>query len=374
MNMAEQLEKVRGDAPERRPNVRVLAAAAAHGDCNFARLALATGTNLDKLSDNTYFAVEFGQDPQAFQRGHMFEKWVKEKDYAALIQLLREKAGFPITDVRIRDLHKGAALNKDGMAQRAAETRQVLRKIVQNSKDAPNIVDGAVLTCRIAGQVAYFEADGLAAATGGQINVTEVKSFAYTDQQCDPKNLGAACDQAAWYALLVRRTLIDEKLPPEAVSDRAFIILPEGVSLTPTLLRVDIAAKIRRAAELLASTPGAEQMVALAGGMQFPSLSDKSDERIGKLELMMDKVGTFYRPECLQDCGMARLCRARAQDVGVPTMCGTSIVRVLPGIRTLSRAAELASGAKAAPIELHAADALKRAASVYQRVLTTGAL
>lgn len=374
MSIEEQLKIVRGPAIERTPNVRVLAAASAHGDCNFSRLALGTGVNVDKLCDQTYFAAEFGQDPQAFQRGNMFEKWVKEPNYGPLIQLLREQGGFPITDVRIRDLRSGAEPNKKGMHHRATETRQLLRKIVNQAKDAPNIIDGAVLTCRIAGQIAYFEADSLAAATGGQIKVIEVKSFPFTDGQCDPTNLGSAGDQASWYALLVRRTLIEEKLLPEAVSDSAFIILPQGVGLKPTLLIVNIAAKIRRAAELLASSPDAEMMLKLAGKLQFPDPQEAPDTRIAAIEHMLDEVGTAYRPECLRDCGMARLCRARAQQIGAPAMCGSSIMRVLPGIRTLGRAAELAGGAVASQPEHFAAEALRRADALYQRVLSTGTL
>src|SRR5687767_5384263 len=114
MNIEEQLKNVRGQAQDRTPNVRVLAAASAHGDCNFSRLALAAGVNVDKLCEKTYFAAEFGQDPQAFQRGQMFEKWVKEPNYGPLIQLLREQGGFSIADVRIRDLRTGAEPNKKG--------------------------------------------------------------------------------------------------------------------------------------------------------------------------------------------------------------------------------------------------------------------
>ena len=216
--------------------MRVLSAAAAHGDCRFAMVGLATRTDLDKLCDGTYFEVAFGQDPQAFQRGQTFERLVKDFGYGALIQLLREKAGFPMTSVRIADLRSQAPPNTEGLRQRAAETRRLLRKIARNADDAPNIIDGAVLTCAIAGRIAYFEADGLAAATAQRLRVVEVKSFPITDGQCDEEKLGSACDQAAWYALLGRRELLEEGLQPDVISDEGFIILPEGVGLKPTML------------------------------------------------------------------------------------------------------------------------------------------
>jgi hypothetical protein len=370
MTPDKHLLELRGAAPEKRPTVRVLAAAMAHNDCAFARLALASRTDLDKLCDGTYFAVEFGQDPQAFQRGHMFETFVKDKDYAMLIQLLRERAGFPVADVRIRDLHSGAAPNEGGLRQRAAETRLLLKKIVTRAKDAPNLVDGAVLTCTIAGQTAYFEADGLAAASGGRIHVGEIKSFPLTDGRCDNDKLGAACEQAAWYILLVRRTLADMGLPTNAVSDDGFIILPMGVGLTPTLLVKNLAARVRRAEELFASTPSSADIAPGVRSWRFPAMDADATTRLDTLESMMDEVGTTYRPECLQDCGMSRLCRARAQDVGSASLCGSAVVRWLPGVRTLDRAAALAAGAPPAPSEVHAAHALAQAKRLFDRVMT----
>jgi hypothetical protein len=224
----EKLAKVRGFAPEKRPTVRVLSAATAHSDCRFAMLALATRTDLDKLCDGTYFEVAFGQDPQAFQRGQMFERRVKEPAYGALIQLLREKVDFPLASVRIENLRSRTPPNTEGLRQRAAETRRLLRKIARNANDAPNIIDGAVLTCTIAGRIAYYEADSLAAAAGHSLRVVEVKSFPIADDRCDNEKLGAACDQAAWYVLLCRRELIEEGLQPDVVSDEGFIILPKG--------------------------------------------------------------------------------------------------------------------------------------------------
>ena len=158
----------------------------------------------------------------------MFERRVKESAYGALIKLLREKADFPLASVRIENLRSRTPQNTEGLRQRAAETRRLLRKIARNAHDAPNIIDGAVLTCTIAGQIAYYEADSLAAAVGRSLQVVEVKSFPITDGRCDNDKLGAACDQAAWYVLLCRRELIEEGLRPDVVSDDGIIVLPEG--------------------------------------------------------------------------------------------------------------------------------------------------
>ena len=89
---------------------------------------------------------------------------------------------------------------------------------------------------------------------------------------------------------------------------------------------------------------------------------------------MMDKVGTNYRPDCLQDCGMARLCRGRAHDLGLVTLSGSAVARYLPGVRTLDRAADLAAGVPAAASEAYSAAALMRANAIYEQVLAKGEL
>jgi hypothetical protein len=299
-------------------------------------VGLAARTDLDKLCDGTYFEVAFGQDPQAFQRGQMFERRVKDFGYGALIQLLREKAGFPLTSVRIADLRSQAPPNTEGLRQRAAETRRLLRKIARNADDAPNIIDGAVLTCAIAGRIAYYEADSLAAATAQRLRIVEVKSFPITDGRCDQEKLGAASDQAAWYALLCRRELVEDGLRPDVISDEGFIILPEGVGLKPTMLHQNLTARIRRAETLLAATPDPREIVSqLTDDLQFPGLDVDPETRLRTLEGLLDTVGTSYRPGCLQDCGMARLCRSRAYDSGLANLCGSAVVRQLPGVPTL---------------------------------------
>lgn len=370
-----KLLQVRGTAPEKRPTVRALSAATAHSDCRFAMLALATRTDLDKLCDKTYFEASFGQDPQAFQRGEMFERRVKEPAYGTLIQLLRDKAGFPLTNVRVEDLRSRHPRNSEGLKSRAAETTRLLRHIARNSGEAPNIIDGAVLTCSIAGRTAYYEADGLAAASGGKLHVIEVKSFPITDGRCDNEKLGAACNQAAWYVLLCRRGLVEDGLDPDIVSDEGFIIVAQGIGLRPTLLRQKLTARVRRAARLLATAPDPATILAdLPDSLQFPGLDTAPQDRLEALEHLLDTVGTNYRPDCLQDCGMARLCRSRAHEAGLTSLCGNPVVRQLPGVYTLVRAAELADGDKGSSDEVHVATQLAQASAVYDRVLKQGAL
>jgi hypothetical protein len=147
------------------------------------------------------------------------------------------------------------------------------------------------------------------------------------------------------------------------------------VGLTPTLLRQNLEARIRRAEQLLAATPDPAQILSnLPGDLQFPAVDVDPNERVELLEDLLDMVGTNYRPACLQDCGMARLCRSRAHDQGLPALCGSAVVRQLPGVSTLARAVDLSERASPRPDEVHVAAALERAATVYDRVLKRGVL
>jgi len=196
-----------------------------------------------------------------------------------------------------------------------------------------------------------------------------------TDGRCDKDKLGAACDQAAWYALLCQRALIEDGLPADAVSTEGFIVVAKGVGLTPILLRQNLMARIGRAERLLASTPDPAQILSsLPYDVQFPAVDVEPEERIELLEDLLDDIGSNYRPGCLHDCGMARLCRSRAHDQGLPALCGSAVVRQLPGVPSLARAVELSERAPPRPEEAHVASALERAASVYDRVLKQGAL
>ena len=119
-------------------------------------------------------------------------------------------------------------------------------------------------------------------------------------------------------------------------------------------------------------------MLDTAGHLQFPEVVANNKKnatvRLRRVEAIMDEVGTAYNPNCLQDCGLARLCRSRAHQAGQPSMCGSQVVSFLPGVSSLNRAAELAKGSQATPDERRAANMLARANAIYARAVKGGAL
>ena len=58
------------------------------------------------------------------------------------------------------------------MAARAKATEALISKIVKRSKDAPNLIDGAVLSRDVGGIPAFFEADAVAAHFDPPIHVS----------------------------------------------------------------------------------------------------------------------------------------------------------------------------------------------------------
>ena len=131
--------------PTKTPSVRVLAAATGHHDCALAMFALSRRVDLERMCEKTEFKAPFGQDPQAFLRGEMFERRVKERDYAELLRLLREEAHLPLDRARIVNLRDQAPRNTEGLKIRYRLTKQLLKQIAERKADAPNIIDGAVL-------------------------------------------------------------------------------------------------------------------------------------------------------------------------------------------------------------------------------------
>lgn len=360
---------LRGGAPRRSPTVRVLAAYSGHTDCNLATLAFGASVDMDKLLVSTPFQVQFGQSPFAIGRGEQFERSMRADGYSRTLELLRNKMNFAVTDAKIENLRGRYQLNRHGMTLRAHDTRVLIEKIVARDPYAPNLIDGAVLTATIAGQQAFFEADAIAAKFDSPIHAGEVKSFPVVDGRPDPDKLGSALDQVAVYILLTQ-DLVDRVggNPDDAVSMTAMLIAPKNVGLAPTLEIQDVTNRVRRVRGLLRQTvPMLEIAAGLPTGI-FGQIADTNADAGARLDLLdsvAEKVGTRPKSGCLSTCGAARYCRARSVAAGSPVIGGDQIVRLLPGVSSLPRAAELARGAPPTAIEAPVAGQLVRASRLY---------
>jgi hypothetical protein len=372
-----RLEALRGGAPLRSPTVRVLAVYAQHTDCPLATLGFAAGVDFDHLLDGTRYQAPFGQSPFAITRGVSFERLLRDRNYAATLDLLRTGLGFPVADARIADLRDGYPRDSRGMVLRQADTNGQLRRIVRGAADAPNLIDGAVLAADVGGARAFFEADALAFRSDGEVRVAEVKSFPKVDERVDPDKLGAALDQVAFYILLARQEVGRLGGDPERlVSDHALLVTPRNVGMAPALSQQRVGQRVRRAARVLAGVPRVEDVAAsVPAGLSFgPVAAGAEERRVAALHVLADRVGTSYTPACLSTCGNAKFCRERAFRDGSPCLAGPTAQRLLPGVATLGRAEELTRGAPAAAGEADAAALLGRAGRLYDEAVgTTGA-
>jgi hypothetical protein len=373
--LEKRLEEIRGGAPRRSPTVRALAAYAQHTSCQLATLGFAAGVNFDRLLTGTLLQMPFGQSPFAFSRGLAFEKLLRADDYAATRKLLSALPGFPVTGALVVNLREGYPKNKTAMPRRAADTLKLLQQIVRGDPTAPHLIDGAVLTTTIAGRAAYFEADALAALAQSMVHAAEVKSFPKIDERVDPDKLGAALDQVAIYILLARAAVLKLGGDPERlVSDRALLVTPKNVGMTPTLSEQRVSRRIERNRKLLDSIPDPADVIAsVPHGLSFGLVAETDADERQRLDLLnnfADRVGTCYEPSCLATCGNAKFCRERAFRAGTTNVTGTGAVHLLPEILTLSRAEELTRGAAPSTAEAPAAALLEHAGRLYDEATT----
>jgi hypothetical protein len=324
---------------------------------------------MDKLLVATPYQAQFGQSPFAFGRGNQFERSIRADGYARTLELLRTKMRFDVTDARIINLRDSYQKNRQGMVLRADETRSLIGQILRGERHAPNLIDGAVLTAQIGGARAFFEADALAARFEGPIHAGEVKSFPVVDGRPEPDKLGAALDQVAVYILLTQELVADLGGDPDAsVSMTAMLIAPRNVGLTPTLETQDVTARVRRVGTLLRESPPVGDLAdGLPAGVfgQIADTTADTSRRLEVLDSLVDRVGNKLTSGCLSTCGAARYCRARSVASGSPAIGGEQLVRLLPGVRSLPRAAELAAGAPPSTTEAAAAGQLSRAGRLY---------
>ena len=371
-----RLAAIRASAPLRSPTVRALSAYAEHSECNLAALGFAASVDFDRLLAGTQYEAPFGQSPFAFSRGLVFERIIADRGYASTLELLRTTMGFAVEDARIVNLRNIYPKNKSGMRLRANDTRTLIRQLITGDDAPPKLIDSAEYQTSFVGIPAFFEADALAARFGGPIHAGEVKSFPVVDGRADPDKLGAALNQVAMYILFAKQLVDSLGANPDLVSSIALIITPMNMRLAPTMSNMDVSSRIARNQRLLAKVPNVRDIAAeVPPSLSFGSVGNKTasaSSRIDALHDIADRVGTNYAPSCLSTCGNALFCRERTFRACSPSLSGPQTVRLLPGVRTLERAAELTEGAPASADERPVAPLLARAGRLYDDAVSSG--
>jgi hypothetical protein len=151
------------------------------------------------------------------------------------------------------------------------------------------------------------------------------------------------------YRYLTQALVEDLGGDPTIVSPTGLLITPRNVGLSLTGTTIDLSRATRLGEMTLSGIPDVADFAdALPPGQEFGAVADRAqpeDVRLGALANILDTLGDHYTDTCLANCPLAKFCQDRAWQAGATAVGGTRVVRMTPGVRTLSRAAELADGA-----------------------------
>jgi hypothetical protein len=371
------MDALAGTARRSGRSVRGIAKWSHNQRCPTNHAMFAARVDDDYLLTGTEYAPEFGQSPFALARGARVEEIGRRDAYAVTVALLREHFGYGIAEVVPLDLRHQFSYDMGGLRRRALLTKQAIEANVRGRKDAPNIIDGAVLRAAIGGFDAYLEADSVGAKAGPVFHVNEFKGWPVVDEQADdPAKLGATRLQMGIYRYLLGDLIESLGGSLDTVSAKGLLVTPKNVGLTLVGSPVDLVTATRVAETTLANLPNpADFMDVLPPGADFGHVGNvdrPEGARLEALDRVLDTIGTRYQDSCLATCGLAKFCRERAHRASSPALAGAATARFLPGIETLRRASRLADGAPPAIEEVAAGAApiLATAGHLYRQKST----
>jgi hypothetical protein len=367
------MDDLASGAPRTGRSVRGIARWAHNTRCGTNNAMFAARIDGDRLLQSTTVQAEFGQSPFAIARGNRAENIARANGYDVTFSLLRENFGYAVNEVVPLDLRHGFSKDIAGLTKRHRETRRALERILRGERDAPNIIDGAVLSANIGGYAAFLEADDIGAKAGPQLHAGEIKGWPVVDGRADDAGkFGEAKRQMGIYRYLTLDLVDQLGGNVEIVSPSGLLITPRNVGMTLTGSVVDLSTATTVAATTLANLPDPASFAdVVRPGEGFGVVADQQrteDERLEHLDTIVDVFGYRYGDSCLASCPLAKFCRSRAAANHEPAVAGTTVMRLLPGVRSLSRAAAIADGA-APTTEEQATGApavLQQAAQLYR--------
>ncbi|MEV0584489.1 hypothetical protein [Nonomuraea sp. NPDC050310] len=343
---AARLDALRGGQPPVNHTARTLVGLSANPGCSRRALLDACGADKGKVARQAGYPWPFGQSPFALSRGNAFERQVKEHGGARLLALLRESLGLPIEQVAYIPLESvGDNANRE---LRYRRTRQVLAHAARGGSSPGILYDHPMLRLAVGGQLVYLEPDVIAFKIGDKFHVVEIKSFPVIDRQADGTQVAAATRQAAVYVIALRELFADAGLDPDLVAASIFLVTPKNFGNTPIATLIDARKQIAMMTTQLARMDRIETLVKLLPAqVSFDLAVDAAGvARRPQAQLAGDlrQVPARYRPECLDHCELAGLCRAEARQDDSLDVYGPGVADVLGGIGTAQTALALAEG------------------------------
>jgi hypothetical protein len=354
--MSEQAEAHRGALPHERPDARAMERLARNPKCTRLRAMIAAGVSPATLAEQVLnISPAEGQSPLALAAGETFDRQLADNDYSAIFARFQDQGLLTATECKVRVIPDEARTSEEQVRL----TRELLRQRYEDPAAAPNLLIKPRLEMPIAGIATRVEPD-FAVAPDSQraFDVGEVKSFSDYGPEIPGSKLTGTLRQAAVGVVFLRDEL--GRLVPGAaadtlVADCAHVILKRPGSAQPTLSTMRIAREIATVtvamAELAANIVDLDSL--LEGTLDDPAT--------------IKALPAHYEAACREHCPLTPWCKAEALRDSNPAVLGNPMREALHAAGTISRAIELAHGAKPrTPDERELADVLREMQKAYE--------
>lgn len=339
-------------------SIQSLAAYSDVSDCPTASQMFWAGVDTAPVLKGTDADPRFLQSRLAIKRGVMFEALLGRDNYSALVSAV--SGAIPLKD----DLTvHGPDDGSDASRWETARSR-IDRALVDGS-------DALLHSVRMESAYTggYLEAD-LVVVSSGTIHVGEVKSWPMVDgTPADPAACGRALDQAATYVMNLSRTW------PGKVSRKVVLVNPLNVGFDPVATPFDVRLRCRKMERSLGTFQEMKDM----SSTEVPGIAPlierlrSEDNAWARKEIVaeiLDLEAVNFSPSaCSRSCGLFVMCHERAYERRDICVLGDQVSRDLPGVTTLDRVGELASGDTPQPSERLAAERLRSMGRLLEEVL-----
>ncbi len=360
------IEDFRGGFPAEPLTVRRIAGLLDAPGCHRRQLIDAAGIPIDVLA-RLLGGEGAGQSPFALARTRQFEKQVGGDGMAALLALVRERLGAPVTAVRELDLSADQVRSqyaRGDSAFRAQLTRQAFARMLAEDPSAINILRHPVLMLRVGGTPTPVEPDALTFAGTDPMHSVAIRSYPCVDGVADPGQVSATARELAVQVLAARELATELGHDPGRIATRGLLVLPENFGLVPTGAVLDVAPQVRRLQRVLAGFPDTAALAALVpAGVSLPVPPDRTATDADRAEARqraadaLGEIGARFGDGCM-GCALFRFCRQEQDARGAVSRIGTAAVNLCGDVGTVSAALDLAAGRRRPASEAERAVAL----------------
>jgi hypothetical protein len=300
---------------------------AARTPCHRLGAIVAAGADPKQVAEKVYGSDKIGSageiSPFARAIGVAFEEWLFGNDANELRSLYRDTTGwYPASVEDLRHLHKGEH-------EEAERRTSVLVEQRLATGSGPEIILGARFSLNTDAGTDHIHPDVLIAKPGWcRFRVGDVKSYLDLDGRTDPIELATAVRQIAVGVVALRQAHGEA-----SADDSVDVILRVPRKPGASIRTMDAAVEVATITTWLANSGNfvSEALVA-TDGQSF-------DSRIG-----LETISHKWEASCEGHCPLSVACREEAIGRDELMLLGDTTLAALGGVKTITRATELASG------------------------------